>query len=163
MQIIECQLQHAAAIGEIINDAILNSLAIYEENPRSVAWLEQWIADKQQHDIPLIGAVDESGRLLGYATYGPFRPQSGFRQTVEHSVYIAQEARGRGIGRSLLVELIQRARVRPVHVMVGTIDSENQASVQLHRSLGFQYCGEMREVGFKRGHWLHMQIFQMVL
>ncbi len=163
VRIIDCQLVHAPAICEIINDAILHSLVIYEENPRTTDWIEQWISEKHQVDIPLIGAVDDQDRLLGYATYGPFRPQSGFRQTVEHSVYMAAEARGRGIGKQLLVELIRLARLRPVHVMVGTIDSENHASLQLHRSLGFQYCGDMREVGFKGGQRLHMQIYQMIL
>ncbi len=163
MQIIDCQLYHAPAICQIINDAILHSLVIYEENPRTLDWIEHWIRDKQQADIPLIGAVDDLGRLLGYATYGPFRPQSGFRETVEHSVYITSEARGRGLGKQLLVELIRLARMRPVHVMVGTIDSENHASLHLHRNLGFEHCGDMREVGLKGGKRLHMQIYQMIL
>lgn len=163
MRVVDCQLHHAPAICQIINDAILNSLVIYEENPRSLDWIEQWIKDKKQCDVPLIGAVDDQERLLGYATYGPFRPQSGFRETVEHSVYIASDSRGLGLGKHLLVELIRLARLRPVHVMVGTIDSENPASLQLHRSLGFQHCGDMREVGFKGGKRLHMQIYQMIL
>jgi phosphinothricin acetyltransferase len=100
---------------------------------------------------------------MGFASYGPFRTLPGYRHTVEHSVYVHSEFRGRGLGRQLLERLIQRAQASETRTMIGVIDTQNAASIQLHERLGFVPAGTLREVGFKFGRWLDVVLYQKVL
>ena len=111
---------------------------------------------------PVIGAL-EDGRLLGFGTFGPFRAWPAYRYTVEHSLYVERDSRGRGVGRQLLTELIARARARQLHTLIGGIDADNAPSIALHRSMGFERCGRLHQVGFKFGRWLDLEFYQLVL
>jgi phosphinothricin acetyltransferase len=161
--LIECDRTRSPEILAILNEAIENSTALYDYKPRTPAMMEAWFAAKEQGQYPVIGAVGESGRLLGFGTYGMFRDRPAYKYTVEHSVYVDRDARGRGIGRQLLVAVIERARAQDYHVLIGGIDADNVASVELHRKLGFTSCGEIREAGFKFGRWLHLHFYQLIL
>ena len=99
--------------------------------------------------------------MAGFATYGPFRALPAYAHTVEHSVYVRADQRGRGVGRALLAELVRTARERELHVMVGVIDAANLASVALHRAAGFRHAGTLREVGYKFGRWLDVDLYQL--
>ena len=101
--------------------------------------------------------------MLGYASFGDFRPFSGYRLTVEHSVHLAAEARGRGVGRVLMQALIEAAREAGKHVMVGAIGASNAASIALHEKLGFTHVGMMPEVGVRQGRWLDLVLMQLRL
>ncbi len=164
MKHIDCtETEHATAILEILNHAIVHSTALYDYNPRPPESMRAWFETKRNANYPVIGAVDSDGQLLGFATYGIFRERPGYKYTVEHSVYVHHEHRGRGIGRELLKQLIARAREQNYHVLVGGIDATNGASIRLHEKLGFTYCGTVKQAGFKFGRWLDLVFYQLIL
>lgn len=165
IQLIEChEAEHAQAILDIFNEAILNSTALYDYKPRTLEKIQVWFAHKREHGFPIIGAVDAEGRLLGFASWGSFRAFPAYKYTVEHSIYIQHEQRGRGLGKLLLQALIERAKQNgQVHVMIGCIDASNQASIALHRRLGFEHSGTFPQVGFKFERWLDVDFYQLIL
>ena len=103
------------------------------------------------------------GSVLGYSTFGDFRLWPGYRHTVEHSVYVRADARGRGLGAGLMEPLFGLAAGLGKHVMVAGIDAANPASIRLHERLGFERVGTMREVGIKFGRWLDLVFMQRFL
>ena len=161
--IADCTRAHAPEILDILNEAILNSTALYDYQPRTPAMMESWFDAKERGGYPVLGALDDAGRLLGFASYGQFRPWPAYKYTVEHSVYVQAQQRGRGVGRLLMQELIARARQQELHVLVGGIDLGNAASIALHQSLGFVHTGTLPQVGFKFGGWLDLAFYQLVL
>ncbi len=164
MHFISCAYeQHAAAILEILNDAILNSTALYDYQPRSLSTMADWFELKAANHFPVIGITDDEGVLLGFASYGSFRTLPGYKYTVEHSVYVHREHRGSGIGKLLMEHLISAAREQQCHVMIGVIDAANQSSIRFHEKQGFSYSGTLKEVGFKFGKWLDIAFYQLVL
>jgi phosphinothricin acetyltransferase len=164
MQIIPCTLhQHAAAILDIFNDAIINSTALYDYQPRAPESMVGWFKAKDAGRFPVIGAVDSVGTLLGFASYGTFRAWPAYKYSVEHSVYVHKDQRGKGIGLALMRELIAAATAQEYHVMVGGIDVANGASIALHEKLGFVHAGTIRQAGFKLGRWLDLAFYQLIL
>lgn len=164
MTIIECNLpHHGEAIRLIFNEAIANSTALYDYKPRSAETIQAWFDLKAKGNFPIIGAVSDSGELMGFASYGTFRAFPAYKYTVEHSVYVDVRFRGRGVGRRLLGEIIKAARKQEVHVLVGGIDATNAASIALHERLGFAHCGTIRQAGFKFGRWLDLAFYQLIL
>jgi L-amino acid N-acyltransferase len=164
MRIVDCtEAEHATAILEILNDAIANSTALYDYRPRTAADMQSWFEGKRARSFPVLGAVDERGALLGFASYGTFRNWPAYKYTVEHSVYVHAQQRGHGLGRLLLQHVIERARQQEYHALIGGIDAGNAVSVALHQSLGFEHCGTVREAGFKFGRWLDLAFYQLLL
>lgn len=164
MKLIDCNhAAHAAAILAIFNDAIVNSTALYDYEPRTMANMDAWFGAKAAGGFPVVGATDDSGALLGFSSYGTFRAWPAFKYTVEHSVYVHRDHRGRGVGRLLLQALIERAEGQQLHVLVGGIDVGNAASIRLHQALGFAHAGTIRHAGFKFGRWLDLAFYQRIL
>ena len=163
MKLVDCDRRHAAAILAIFNDAIRHSTALYEYREMTPALVEAWFAGKARGRYPILGFEDEDGTLAGFASYGPFRARAAYKYTVEHSVYVEARHRGRGLGRRLMEALIARAQAQDYHAMIGAVDASNAASVALHRSLGFEHCGTLRQVGFKFGRWLDLDFYQLIL
>ncbi|WP_035690610.1 GNAT family N-acetyltransferase [Azospirillum halopraeferens] len=152
-----------AAMLAIYNDAVVNTTAVYDDLPRSEDAQVRWFDMKREQDMPVLVATDPAGTVLGYASFGPFRPWPGFRHTVENSLYVAPAARGRGVGRRLLAATVERARDRGLHAMVAGIDADNAVSLHLHRSLGFVEVARMPEVGRKFDRWLDLVFLQRML
>jgi len=164
VRLIDCnEAEHASAILEILNEAIVNSTALYDYVPRPPETMVSWFATKRAHGFPVVGAVDAAGKLLGFATWGTFRGFPAYKYTVEHSVYVHVDQRGRGLGELLINELIRRAREAQLHVLVGCIDAANIASIGLHQRLGFTHSGTFPQVGFKFGRWLDVAFYQLNL
>jgi len=164
MKRVDCTYErHAGAILAILNEAIVNSTALYDYKPRTLDNMGTWFQAKQAGHYPVIGLEDAAGTLLGFASYGSFRAFPAYKYTVEHSVYVHQDHRGRGLGRQLLQAVIARARAQEVHVLVGGIDAANTASIALHTQLGFTPCGVVRQAGFKFGRWLDLAFYQLIL
>ncbi|NKB79263.1 N-acetyltransferase [Ochrobactrum daejeonense] len=149
------------ALLAIYNDAVENTLAIWNETLVDLENRRQWLENRNRDGFPVLVATRD-GAVLGYASYGPFRPFEGFRHSSELSVYVASDARG-GIGRALLAELVEEARTRKVHVLVAGIEAGNAASIALHRSQGFEECGTLKQVGQKFGRWLDLLFMQKIL
>jgi len=150
------------AILAIHNDAILNSTALWTDTTVDRAEREQWLADRTASGNPVLVAVDD-GVAVGFASYAQWRARSGYRHTVEDSVYIAASHQGRGIGRALLVELIDHAKNAGHHVMLADIESGNTASISLHKGLGFEPAGQLDEIGRKFDRWLDLTILSLPL
>jgi phosphinothricin acetyltransferase len=150
------------AILAIHNDAILHSTALWTDDPVARNDREEWLASRVAAGNAVLVAV-EGHQVAGYAAYAPWRAKYGYRNTVEDSVYIAAPFQGRGLGRALLVALIDHAREAGHHVMLADIESGNAASIRLHESLGFVEAGHLREIGTKFGGWLDLTILQLDL
>jgi L-amino acid N-acyltransferase YncA len=163
MNLIRCDNSWSQPILAILNDAILNTTALYDYRPRTLTMMTSWFEAKQRGNYPVIGAVTESGELMGFTSYGPFRAWPAYKYTVEHSVYVASAFRGQGIGKRLLQEIVTAARQQDYHVLVGGIDSQNAVSIRLHERLGFQHAGTIRQAGFKFGRWLDLAFYQLIL
>lgn len=155
--------RHASAILDIFNDAIATSTALYDYQPRTLASMAPWFAAKDQGHFPVIGLEDANGQLLAFGSYGTFRAWPAYKYTVEHSVYVHKDHRGQGLGLQVMEALIDAARQREMHAMVGAIDASNGGSIALHRRLGFQHVGTLPQVGFKFGRWLDLALYQLLL
>jgi L-amino acid N-acyltransferase YncA len=163
VKILPCGRERAPAILAILNDAIATTTALYDYYPRTAAMMEAWMDGKERGQYPVIGVVSDDDRLLGFATYGPFRNWPAYKYTIEHSLYVDRGYRGQGLGRLLLVELIAAARRQSFHALIGGIDAQNEASILLHRRMGFELCGTIRHAGFKFGRWLDLQFYELLL
>ena len=164
MNIVQCTFErHAGAILEIFNEAILSSTAIYEYELRTPEFMIGWFKDKQAGKFPVIGIEDSAGALLGFATYGVFRARPAYKYSVEHSVYVHIDHRGKGVGKRLVAEVIQCARAQDYHVIVGGIDEQYKGSIAFHERLGFTHAGTVKQVGFKFGQWLDLAFYQLIL
>ena len=146
----------------IYNEVIATSTAVYREDPASLDDRLQWFSSRQAQSFPVLVATDESD-ILGFASYGDFRAWPGYRFTVEHSVHIRADQRGRGIGTILMQALIERAVEQGKHVMIGGVDADNEPSLRFHERLGFVRAAHLRQVGFKFGRWLDLVFVQRVL
>ncbi|MCL6690883.1 N-acetyltransferase family protein [Pseudomonas sp. R3.Fl] len=150
------------ALRDIYNDAVLNTTAIWNEVAIDLDNRRAWLELRAQQGFPVLVAED-AGEVVGYASYGPWRAFDGFRETVEHSVYVRADQRGKGVGPQLMQALVDRARAQGLHVMVAAIESGNAASIRLHERLGFATTGQMPQVGQKFGRWLDLTFMQLIL
>jgi phosphinothricin acetyltransferase len=121
-----------------------------------------WYNDRVGNDFPIFVA-EENGQIVGFGTYGHFRVWPCYRHTVEHSVYVHVDHRGKGISKLLLQPLIDRAREKSMHAMIAGIDADNEISYQLHRSFGFVEVAHFKEVGLKFGKWLDLKFMELLL
>lgn len=163
MDLTRCDVSYSDQILAIFNEAILNSTALYDYKPRARESMVTWFENKQKGHFPIIGAVGEGGELLGFASYGTFRAWPAYKYSVEHSIYVDAKHRGKGLGKLLLEEVIASASAQNYHVLIGGIDSQNAASIHLHKRFGFQHSGTLREAGFKFGRWLDLDFYQLIL
>lgn len=150
------------AILAIHNAAIVETTAIWDTEQADLAERAAWFRQRAEAGCPILVA-ESDGQVAGYASYGQFRPKSGYRQTVENSVYIAAGFHGRGVATLLMTELLARAREAGVHVVVAGIESSNTVSIALHKKFGFQLVAQMPEVGRKFDRWLDLTLMQLVL
>jgi L-amino acid N-acyltransferase YncA len=161
MQICDATEVDLPGILTIYNQVIATSNAVYTETPATLEDRLSWFAARRASNYPVLVAVENT--VLGFASFGDFRPWPGYALSVEHSVHVRQDARGRGVGTALMRRLIDDARTLGKHVMIGGIDGENAASIALHTRLGFTEAGRLREVARKFGHWLDLVFMQRVL
>lgn len=143
----------AYAIATLYNDILRSSDAIYSEQPVSPAYMDAWLLRQGAQNHPVLVAYI-AGRFAGYAAYGVFRSQSGFRHTVEHSVHIVKNERGQGVGRQLMMALIARGAEQGHHMMVGAVDGNNADSLAFHDALGFERAATLPQVGRGGDKWL---------
>lgn len=162
-KLIRCNYeQHAETILDIFNHAIAHSTALYEYQPRTLGFIQQWFKTKRVGGFPVLG-LEQDGKLLAFASYGSFRPYPAYKYSVEHSIYVHPEQRGQGLGKHLLQALIQEVEAQNYHLLIGGIDAQNQASIALHTSLGFVHAGTIQQAGFKFGRWLDLAFYQFTL
>jgi phosphinothricin acetyltransferase len=162
IQIREAGNQDLPQLLEIFNDVIRHTTAIYYYEPHTLEMRKAWFEEKKQHGIPVFVA-DEDGKILGFSTLGPFRAPTAYKYSVENTVHVAREARGRGIGKMLMKPLIDTAVKLQMHTIIAGIDATNEVSLKLHRQFGFVEVAHFKQVGFKFGKWLDLKFLQLML
>ncbi|SFU23188.1 GNAT family N-acetyltransferase [Mesorhizobium sp. YR577] len=163
MRIRKAEDRDIDGILEIYNDAVVNTTAIWNKIIVDAPNRAAWVTDRKRAGYPVLVAADDEDRIFGYASFGDWRAWDGYRHTVEHSVYVHKDRRGGGIGKSLMVELVYRAKAIGKHVMVAGIEAKNIGSIKLHEKLGFEHVGHLKEVGTKFGGWLDLTFMQLKL
>jgi phosphinothricin acetyltransferase len=156
----------AEALRAIYNVEVAESTVTFDLVPRTLAEQVAWI-DEHAGGHPAIVAEDHSeiggGEVVGFASLAPYRPRPAYAPTVENSVYVRRDRRGAGIGRLLLVDLVDLARDHGFHSVIARIVGGHEASIALHRACGFAEVGCEREVGRKFGRWLDVVLMQKML
>jgi L-amino acid N-acyltransferase YncA len=150
------------AILAIYNDVIATTTAVYRDDPTTLDDRQAWWQDRVAQGYPVVVA-DDDGAILGFASFGDFRAWPGYRFTVEHTVHVRSDCRGRGVGHTLMSALLTRGRALGKHVMMAGVDAENAGSIRFHARLGFKRVGHLREVGFKFGRRLDLVFLQRML
>ena len=151
------------AITAIYAHHVLHGTGTFEEEPPGEAEMARRIAAVQDQGWPWLVAV-EGELILGFAYLAQFRPRSAYRYAGEDSVYVRDDIRGQGVGKSLVAALLRRGEecgFRQVFAVIG--DSENVGSIGLHVSLGFRQVGVMRSAGAKFGRWLDVVTMQRAI
>ena len=150
------------AVLAIYNDVVATTTAVYRDDPATLDDRVAWWRDRVAQRFPVLAAV-AGDQVVGFASFGDFRAWPGYRFTVEHSVHVRADWRGRGVGHALMVPLLDRARAMGKHVMVAGVDADNAGSIRFHERLGFERAGHLREVGFKFGRRLDLVFLQRML
>jgi L-amino acid N-acyltransferase YncA len=163
------------AVLAIYNEAVAHTTASYDYEPSTLADREALFTQRVNDGLPYLVACDArfaqdaqitqdaQSNIVGFASYGAYRPRPGWRFACEHSVYVAAHARGQGVASLLMVPLMAHAKARGYHTMVGVVDAANEASLKLHAKLGFTTFGVMKEGGYKFDRWLDVAFIQAVL
>lgn len=150
-------------IQSIYAHHVLHGLASFEEVPPDLAEIERRFRDISERGLPYVVA-ELDGKVAAYAYAGPYRSRPAYRHSLEDSVYVAGDAGGRGLGRAVLATVIDRTAALGYRQLIAIIgDSENAASIGLHRALGFRHVGNLRAVGFKFGRWVDSVLMQLPL
>jgi L-amino acid N-acyltransferase YncA len=158
----DATLADAADLLAIHNEAVRTTTAIWDEAEVDLADRTAWLDGRLSAGLPvLVAEVD--GTVVGYASFGPWRERSGYRHTVENSLYVLASHHGRGLASALFDALLERARHTDAHRMVAMIESGNTVSIDLHTRRGFRVVGRLPEVGRKFDRWLDLTILQLDL
>ena len=162
MHVRPATIDDAEAIRAIYNPEVLESTVTFDLVPRSLAEQQAWLDQRSGAHLAVV-AVDDTGTILGFASLSPYRDRPAYATTVEDSVYVHRDHQGEGVGKALLADLLERARLHGFHAVMARIVGDHDASIALHRSVGFDIVGTEREVGRKFGQWLDVVIMQVLL
>jgi L-amino acid N-acyltransferase len=155
----------AEAIRAIYNAEVTSSVVTFDIVPWTLADQLAWLEHHRGAHPAVVATAEEGagGSILGYGSLSPYRPRPAYATTVEDSVYVGQDARGRGVGRALLSELVRLAADHGFHAVIARTEGGNEPSIALHKACGFEVVGIEREVGRKHGRWLDVIELQLLL
>ena len=157
----EADLPH---IREIYNHYVANSVVTFDEKAQTLAQLRAKFRRAASFPYPFLVAVSPSGQILGYASVAPWKQKAAYRFTVENSIYLGPASTGKGLGRALLAELLERCKAVGITEVIAVIaDAGAEASIALHTSFGFVEVGRMGKVGFKFDRWIGTVLMQKSL
>ncbi|HRU61858.1 MAG TPA: N-acetyltransferase family protein, partial [Bacteroidia bacterium] len=145
---------------EIYNESVLHSTATFDTDPRSPEKQLEWFK-RHKANHPVLVAEDD-GKIAGWASLSPWSDRCAYDSTVEVSVYLAPEQRGKGLGFQLLQQVTEAGRKAGNHTVISRISSDNLASIRIHEKAGYSTVGTMKEVGFKFGRFLDVVMMQIV-
>jgi phosphinothricin acetyltransferase len=152
----------AAAIAAIYNLEVTESTHVFDLVPRTLDEQVEWV-DRHAGAHPAVVAVDAAGDVVGFGSISPYRSRPAYATSVESSVYVRRDRRGRGVGRALVHDLVRLARANGFHCLVARIVGANDASIALHAGAGYTMVGVEREIGRKFGRWLDVVEMQRIL
>lgn len=158
----EASEKDLADILEIYNDAIVNTTAVYDYTAHTLADRREWYEKKQRDGYPLF-VFEKEEKVVGFATFGPFRAWPAYKYTIEHSVYVHKAYRNQGIATQLMQEIIRIANAREYATLVAGIDEANKGSIIMHEKMGFTCSGVIKKAGFKFANWLNLAFYQLDL
>ena len=147
---------------DIYNEIILNTTAVFQYDQHTLEQRKDWFAQKQKENFPVFVA-EENNEVVGFSTFGQFRNWQAYKYSVENSVYVKADCRGKGIGKLLLPPLIDAAKQMQLHTIIAGIVADNEASLALHKQFGFIEVAHFKEVGYKFNHWLDLKFLQLIL
>ncbi len=150
------------AVNDIYNYYVPRSTCTYQLEPETLAARVEWFRQHEPAKYPVVVA-EADGEVVGWGSLSKFRERAAYAPTVEGSIYIRHDRHRRGLGRLILVDLIERARAAGFHSLIGGADAEQTASIALQESLGFQRVAYLPEVGYKFGRWLDVVYLQLKL
>jgi L-amino acid N-acyltransferase len=162
MHIREAQHKDLEIILNIMNDAILNTTSIYDYEIRTDEFVINWFNKKRLDDMPVL-VFEINNQAVAYGSYGIFRAWDAYKFSVEHSIYVHKNFQGQGIGKQLLIALIDKAKKNGYHTMIAGIDAANQKRCGFHKKFGFFEVGRFKEVGYKFDRWLDLVFMQLML
>ena len=152
------------SVREIYNHYVMNSTVTFDETPMTLAALKRKFAKVREKKMPFIVAENPTGQLLGYAYVYPWKEKAAYRFTVENSIYLGPAATGKGLGKVLLQELLDKSRAAGIKEVIAVIaDRGADASIEMHKKFGFKDIGHMGKVGFKFDRWLGTVLMQKSL
>ena len=154
-------IDDAEATRSIYNLEVTDSTVTFDLVPRTLDEQRAWLSARSGAHAVLV--AEDGGEVVGFASLSPYRDRPAYSTTVEDSVYVRRDQQGKGIGKLLLGDLVGLARSHGFHAMMGRIVGGHDASIALHRSLGFEIVGTEREVGRKFGRWLDVVVMQLLL
>ena len=155
------KMDDAEAIRRIYNHEVEHTTHTFDLVPRSLEEQQAWL--KQRDGALGVVVAETGGQVTGFASLSEYRTRAAYRTSVESSVYVDEAARGKGLGKMLLAELVELATARGFHTMVARISGGHEASIRLHEAAGFVTVGVEREVGRKFGNWLDAVVMQRML
>ncbi|MFC7705314.1 GNAT family N-acetyltransferase [Plastorhodobacter daqingensis] len=154
--------EDCSAIAAIWNPVIRDTLITFTTEEKTAPDLVATLAGKERSGQPFLLACAK-GELLGFATYGAFRPGPGYAHTAEHTVILAPRAWGRGVGRALMQAVEDHARRSGIHSLIGGVSGANTEGRAFHAALGYREIAILPEVGRKFGQWLDLVLMQKML
>ena len=154
-------IDDAEATRAIYNVEVTDSTVTFDLVPRTLEEQRRWLTARSGAHAVLV--AEDGGEVVGFASFSPYRDRPAYSTSVEDSVYVRRDQQGQGIGKLLLAELVALATSHGFHTMIARIVGGHDASIALHRSLGFEVVGTEREVGRKFGRWLDVLVMQRLL
>ena len=150
------------SILKIVNFEIEHTTSIYDYKKRTLQNQTAWLEKKVLKKMPVIVA-EENGSVAGFGTFGIFRPWDGYQFSVEHSIYMDKNLRGKGTGTKIMNKLIHLAKEQGFHTMIAGIDANNAKSIKFHQDFGFKKVGRFNQIGYKFEKWLDLIFMQLLL
>jgi len=157
----DARASDAATLLRIYNREVLETTATLDAEPRTLEEQTRWLAERSGGHVVIV--IEVGGSVAGFASLSSFKARAAYRPTVENSVYVDPDFQRRGLGRVLMAELIERARMFGFHSVIARIAEGNPASIALHQAFGYEVVGVEREVGRKFGRWLDVTEMQLML
>jgi L-amino acid N-acyltransferase YncA len=162
LSIRDAQESDLPAILDIYNEVILNTTAVYSEQPHTLQMRKDWYLDRVNNNFPVFVAIIDDN-IAGFCSFGHFRAWPCYRYTAELSIYVETSHRGKGVSKLMLQSLIERAQQMNIHALLAGISADNEISISLHRSFGFAEVAHFKEVGYKFGRWLDLKFLELIL
>ena len=161
MEVRPATIDDAEAIRAIYNAEVTGSTNVFDLVARTLAEQQAWLNDHSGVHPAIVSVHD--GVVTGFGSLSPFRPRPAYSTSVEDSIYVHADHRGKGIGKVLLTELVRLAGDYGFHAIIGRIVGHNEVSIAVHKACGFELVGVEREVGRKFGQWLDVVELQRLV